>query len=46
MSYEPKTSTLTIDTDELNFIEPQQELKVIVEDFKNNKQELILNIKK
>lgn len=46
MSYEPKTSTLTIDTDELSFIEPQQELKVIVEDFKNNKQELILNIKK
>ena len=46
MSYEPKTSTLTIDTDELNFIEPQQELKVIVEDFKKNKQELILNIKK
>jgi len=46
MSYEPKTSTLTINADELNFIEPQQELKVIVEDFKNNKQELILNIKK
>jgi len=46
MSYEPKTSTLTIDTEHLKFNEPAHELKVIVEDFKNNVQELRLNIKK
>ena len=46
MSYEPKTSTLTIDTEHLKFSEPAHELKVIVEDFKNNVQELRLNIKK
>ena len=46
MSYEPKTSTLTIDTEHLKFNEPAHELKVIVEDYKNNVQELRLNIKK